>query len=57
MKPSRNVLSKYGNTSSVSILFVIDELLKNSDLKKGEYLCALAFGPGLSMELALFRIV
>jgi predicted naringenin-chalcone synthase len=56
MEASRNVLNNYGNLSSVSILFVLKELL-NKDLKKGETVCAIAFGPGLSMELALFKVV
>jgi alkylresorcinol/alkylpyrone synthase len=56
MEPSRYVLNNYGNLSSVSILFVLKELIKN-DLERGELLCSIAFGPGLSMELALFKVV
>jgi predicted naringenin-chalcone synthase len=56
MEPSRNVLKNNGNLSSVSILFVLKELM-NGNLEKDEFVCAIAFGPGLSMELALFKIV
>lgn len=55
MKASRTVLKYYGNMSSASILFVIKELLDNAEIKKGDILCAAAFGPGLTMEVAFFR--
>lgn len=55
MQPSREVLRKCGNMSSASILFVMKEILDNYEIKKGEYLCAVAFGPGLTMEAAVFR--
>ncbi|MCH7724407.1 MAG: type III polyketide synthase [Bacteroidetes bacterium] len=53
--PSREVLRNYGNMSSVSILFVLKEIIHNRKLNKGEYCCAIAFGPGLTMEVVLFR--
>jgi alpha-pyrone synthase len=53
--PSRTVLSQFGNMSSASILFVMKELLERSRVQPGELLCAIAFGPGLTMELALFE--
>jgi len=43
--------------SSASILFVLKEILKTSDLQKDEYCCAVAFGPGLTMEVALLQVV
>ena len=55
MASSRTVLRNYGNMSSASILFVMKELLLNSDIRKGDILCAVAFGPGLTMEAAFFR--
>lgn len=55
MTPSRTVLKNYGNMSSASILFVMKELLENSEIKKGDILLAAAFGPGLTMEAAFFR--
>lgn len=55
MKASRTVLKNYGNMSSASILFVMKELLENAEIKKGDILCAAAFGPGLTMEVAFFK--
>jgi predicted naringenin-chalcone synthase len=53
--PSRAILERYGNMSSASILFVLREVLLRGRLQEGEWLCAIAFGPGLTMELALLR--
>jgi predicted naringenin-chalcone synthase len=55
MLPSRTVLKNFGNMSSASILFVLKEVLKSSGMKKDELCCAVAFGPGLSMEVALLK--
>jgi predicted naringenin-chalcone synthase len=55
MIPSRTVLKNYGNMSSCSILFVLKEILDNNKIAKGEYCCAVAFGPGLTMEVALLK--
>jgi predicted naringenin-chalcone synthase len=52
---SRNVLKNYGNMSSASILFVLKEILIVSEIQTGDYCCAVAFGPGLTMEMALFK--
>lgn len=55
MNASRNILLNYGNMSSPSILFVLKEILENNNIKKDELCCAVAFGPGLTMEIALFK--
>lgn len=55
MIPSRTVLRTYGNLSSASILFVLREIMNNPDVMEGELVCAVAFGPGLTMETALLR--
>jgi predicted naringenin-chalcone synthase len=55
MLPSRTVLKNYGNMSSASILFVLKELLRSTSVKKNDLCCAVAFGPGLSMEMALLK--
>ena len=52
--PSRSVLRNFGNMSSASILYVIKELLSGVELAPGDRLCAIAFGPGLTMEIAIF---
>lgn len=55
--PSREVLKNYGNLSSVSILFVLKNILDSRQLRKDDYCCAIAFGPGLTMELVMFKVV
>ncbi len=55
MTPSRTVLKNFGNMSSASILFVLKELIDNYKIKPGELCCAAAFGPGLTMEVALLK--
>lgn len=55
MAPSRAVLKKHGNMSSASILFVMKELLDTRPIGKNEHVCAVAFGPGLTMEIALLK--
>jgi predicted naringenin-chalcone synthase len=57
LKPSREVLRNFGNLSSVSILFVLKNILETAVFIKDDYLCAIAFGPGLTMELVLFKVV
>lgn len=55
MEPSRNVLKNHGNMSSATILFVLKELIDAGSVHKDEYCCAVAFGPGLTMEVAIFK--
>ena len=55
VQPSRSVLKNYGNMSSPSILFVMKELLAARNIRKNEYVCAIAFGPGLTMEVAFLK--
>jgi predicted naringenin-chalcone synthase len=55
MHPSREVLKNYGNMSSASILFVLKEIIDNNKIKDDEYCCAVAFGPGLTMEVAILK--
>jgi predicted naringenin-chalcone synthase len=54
-EPSRSVLRRYGNMSSASILFVLKELFSHTRLQPDDWLCAIAFGPGLSMEIAFLK--
>lgn len=50
LRASRDVLSKYGNMSSPTLLFVLDELAKQRELGPT---VMLGFGPGLTIECAL----
>jgi predicted naringenin-chalcone synthase len=54
IQASRDILRRYGNMSSATILFVLKELLKCPATPSGDNsICALAFGPGLTVESAL----
>jgi predicted naringenin-chalcone synthase len=46
--PSYDILSKYGNMSSATILFVLKEIMRSK--QKGQNIFASAFGPGLTVE-------
>ncbi|MGE5395270.1 MAG: type III polyketide synthase [Candidatus Saccharibacteria bacterium] len=48
---SFDVLRKYGNMSSTTILFVLNELFKSNPCS-GETIFAMGFGPGISIETA-----
>jgi predicted naringenin-chalcone synthase len=62
LRLSRKVLSEYGNMSSPTVLFILDELRKES-VKEGksttgaglEYGVLVAFGPGISIETIVLR--
>jgi len=49
---SYKVLNEFGNMSSPTILFVLNELFKET--KSGETIFSIGFGPGLSIETAFF---
>ena len=51
---SRAVLRDYGNMSSVTILFVLQRLLREA---QPGIIGALAFGPGLTIESAVMELV
>ncbi len=58
---SRSVLAEHGNMSSGTILFVLEQLFGGGEEPNGrprapaETCVAMAFGPGLTAELAVFR--
>lgn len=51
---ARKILRDYGNMSSVSVLFVIQEFLHQGKFNADEYGLISALGPGFSSELLLF---
>jgi predicted naringenin-chalcone synthase len=53
---SYKVLNDYGNMSSPTILFVLNEILKTKP-KPDETIFSIGFGPGISIETALFSYV
>jgi len=44
---SRDILARYGNMSSATLMFVLSELIGRPDVRRG---VAIAFGPGLAAE-------
>ncbi len=55
LESSRRVLRDYGNCSSATVLIVLDEIMRRAPLPDGEYVVAMAFGPGLTLYAALLR--
>jgi len=55
LRHSWKILDQYGNMSSPSIMFVLNEVLKQADVRSGDYGLMLAVGPGLSLEGVLLK--
>jgi alkylresorcinol/alkylpyrone synthase len=52
---TEKVLSEHGNMSSVTVLFVLDEMIRAGGLRCGEKGVLGAFGPGFGAEFALIE--
>ena len=50
---SREVLCRYGNMSSATVMFVLERLMQQA--RSGDKGCAMSFGPGLTAETMLFH--
>jgi predicted naringenin-chalcone synthase len=50
---SRDVLRRFGNMSSATVIFVLDQLVRTAPA--GTAGCAMSFGPGLVAETMRFR--
>ena len=50
---SRDILARFGNMSSATVMFVLEQLLKRA--QKGQAGCAMSFGPGITAETMLFH--
>jgi prepilin-type processing-associated H-X9-DG protein len=53
LRHSRHVLREFGNMSSTTVFFILDRVLAEAE---GGRCVALAFGPGLTIEMTLFEI-
>lgn len=56
IEASREVLRRFGNMSSATVLFVLKELMSGSDAERAR-IGAMAFGPGLTIESALMELI
>jgi predicted naringenin-chalcone synthase len=52
---SRRILRDFGNMSSPTVLFVLDEVRRTGDPRTGDHGVLLALGPGFAAEAALLR--
>jgi predicted naringenin-chalcone synthase len=52
---SRAILRKFGNMSSATILFVLKHILENAGDNGNGPVLTVAFGPGLTIELAMLE--
>ncbi|MEM9282995.1 MAG: type III polyketide synthase [Verrucomicrobiota bacterium] len=55
LSASREVLRDFGNMSCVTILFILKQLLYESEYVENELIGAIAFGPGLTIESAFLK--
>jgi predicted naringenin-chalcone synthase len=55
--PSRETLRTNGNMSSATILFVMKAILDGPATAAEERVCAMAFGPGLTVESGLMTVI
>ncbi len=53
LSSSREVLCRFGNMSSATVMFVLERLMQRAH--SGEKGCAMSFGPGLTAETLLFH--
>ena len=56
LSDSHEVLRECGNMSSVTVLFVLNRILNRATIKEPHPVCAMAFGPGLTIETALLEV-
>ena len=52
---SNTVLRNYGNMSSATVMFVLDEVVRNGKPNPGDWGVMTALGPGMAAEAALIR--
>ncbi len=55
-KHTKKVLQNYGNMSSPTVIYVINEFLNSGEYQRGELGLIASLGPGFSSELILFQI-
>ena len=53
LEPARETLRDYGNMSSATVMFVLRNILDRAAAGTEQRVCAMAFGPGLTVETGL----
>jgi alpha-pyrone synthase len=54
LAPSRSVLRRFGNMSSATVMFVLQDMMREAE--PGQRGCAMSFGPGLIAETMNFHV-
>jgi alpha-pyrone synthase len=54
LAPSRSVLRRFGNMSSATVMFVLQDMMREAE--PGQRGCAMSFGPGLTTETMNFHV-
>ncbi|MFC7789434.1 type III polyketide synthase [Microbacterium sp. MAHUQ-60] len=57
LHPARDILRRYGNMSSATVLFVLRDILQSAQAQAGDRVAAMAFGPGLTAESAMLTVL
>ncbi|WP_026531578.1 type III polyketide synthase [Arthrobacter sp. H41] len=57
LAPARETLRQFGNMSSATVMFVLKHILELPSSGGNGRICSMAFGPGLTVETALFTKV
>jgi polyketide synthase Type III len=52
---SRSILRRFGNMSSPTVMFVLEEVIRTGDPQPGDWGIMIALGPGMAAELALLQ--
>ena len=52
---SRDVLSEYGNMSSPTVMFILNEIIRRGDPQPEDYGLMVGFGPGLTIDACLVQ--
>ena len=55
LRASRCILSRFGNMSSATVMFVLEQLMREA--QPGQRGCAMSFGPGVTAEIMRFHAV
>ncbi|HVU45412.1 MAG TPA: type III polyketide synthase [Terracidiphilus sp.] len=53
LRHSRTILARYGNMSSATVMFVLEDVMRHAQADKRG--CAMSFGPGVTAETMLFH--
>ena len=55
LRHSKTVMRNYGNMSSPTVMFVLDEVVRNGNPQAGDWGVMIALGPGMAAETALLK--